>query len=269
MARQRAHDRKSWPRRPAHEFFRYARALRPNPVLARRHVDRLDPHDRTKTIRRSSADSRAIAAHRRHSDHPRAHGPSRSAVARGAAQDRGRGRVREVREAHRAARLQRCARTQVGRDDHRQRDHHPRDGRAALGPAMASVRRRLRLQQLRAGKKRPPDAARLRQRPDRSLREPRIDAARRGRIFDRRLRSVDLQSCEPRTGLGDVPADARPLPYSYSLGHVQAVEGADARTAATTNRRRRDSAGSNCDTSNRRNLDAARVDRDASQAAGR
>ena len=73
-----------------------------------------------------------------------------------------------------------------------------------------------------------------------------------------------LQSCKSRTGLGDVPADARPLPHSHSLGHVQAVEGADARTAATTNRRRRRSAGSNCDTSNRRNLDSARVDRDAS-----
>src|SRR5208282_1006702 len=72
---------------------------------------------------------------------------------------------------------------------------------------------------------------------------------RRGGLLDRRLRPVDLQSRKSRTGLGDVPADARPLPHSYSLGHVPAVEGADGRATATTNRR---------------NLDYARVDRDAS-----
>ena len=56
----------------------------------------------------------------------------------------------------------------------------------------------------------------------------------------------------------------RPLSHSHSLGHVQAVQGADARTAATANRRRRQSAGSNRDSSNRRKLDAARADRDSS-----
>ncbi len=103
----------------------------------------------------------------------------------------------------------------MGRIHYSKRPDRQRDGRAALGQAMAAVRQRLRLQQLRARKRRPADAARVRQRRHRpfATRSTPADVA----VFS--IGAYDpwiLQSCQSRTGLGDVIGTrALPLPIHW------------------------------------------------------
>src|SRR6266481_1208918 len=51
----------------------YSQNMNSAPVLARRHVDRFDPHDRPETSRGAAAGASAIAATRAHSHYACAH----------------------------------------------------------------------------------------------------------------------------------------------------------------------------------------------------
>src|SRR5579872_4520845 len=99
----------------------------------------------------------------------------------------------------------------------------------------------------------------MRQRIHGSVRRAGGQSARARHLLDRRLRSVDSQSRQSRTGLVDVPADLRDIPATDSLGDFQIIEGANGRAAKSADRGGRFGIGSNRTAGDWWNLDAARI----------